>query len=342
MIGQTLAWWALSSLLGLMAWPLAWRVFSRLPDRGYGFSRALGILIAGYALWSGASVGVLRNDLGGALGAVVLLGALGAWSAAGRWRECLSWARGHLRTLLTMEVLFLVAFAAWAFVRANNPEITATEKPMELAFLNAILRSDSFPPADPWLSGYAISYYYFGYVLLALLARLTGTASGVAFNLGNALWFGLSVLGAYSLLYNLLALRPGRPPWAAALLGPVFVVISGNLEGLLDMLHARHLFWSVTAEGPLTSRFWTWLGIQDLSQPPGGAAAWLPTRYLWWWRASRVVHDVNLAGSTIEVIDEFPFFSFLLADNHPHLLALPFILLAIGFALQVFQAGKRG
>ena len=87
--------------------------------------------------------------------------------------------------MVSVEALFLLAFAAWAFVRAANPEAVGTEKPMELAFINAILRSPAFPPHDPWLSGYAISYYYFGYVLVAMLAKTGGTSGGVAFNLGD-------------------------------------------------------------------------------------------------------------------------------------------------------------
>jgi hypothetical protein len=43
---------------------------------------------------------------------------------------------------------------------------------MEFAFLNAILRSDAFPPHDPWLSGFGISYYYFGYVMMAVMTYL--------------------------------------------------------------------------------------------------------------------------------------------------------------------------
>ena len=37
----------------------------------------------------------------------------------------------------------------------------------------------------------------------------------------------------------------------------------------------------------------------------------------------------------VQPIDEFPFFSFLLGDNHPHVLALPFVLLAIGLAFNL-------
>ncbi len=343
MILSTLAWWLLASVLGWSAFPVAFRALHRLPDRGYGVSRALGILAAGTLLWLGGSVGLLHNTLGGAATASLAVIVGGVIVGHRSWEELAGWLRRSRRTILAMEALFLGAFLLWAFVRANNPEISATEKPMELAFLNAILRSETFPPADPWLSGYAISYYYFGYVLLATLARLTGVAAGIAFNLGNALWFALTALGAYSVVYNLLGAQGGRGKLGAALLGPLFLLVSGNLEGFLDVLWARQAFWRLQPDGSLASSFWRWLNIQELTTAPSRPPTWLPYRDggFWWWRASRVVHDVDLAGRSVEVIDEFPFFSYLLADNHPHLLALPFVLAAVTLALQVVLAGSR-
>jgi len=335
-----IAWWLASSLLGLLALPLAFRIFHRLPDRGYAFARPLGLLIASYVLWLGASLGFIPNSRGGALGAVLVLAGIGA--ALGQRVEIRDWLRRNLRTVLWMEGVFLLSFLLWAFVRANNPEIVATEKPMELAFLNGILRSDRFPPNDPWLSGYAISYYYFGYVMIALLTWLSGAASGVAFNLANALWFGLVAVGSYSVLYNLLGARGKSVSMAVPLLGPAFVLITGNLEAILDVLHSRQVLWQALPDGSFVSSFWNWLDLKELSDPPGAAASWMPQRYLWWWRASRVIRDVDLAGVDIEVIDEFPFFSYLLADNHPHLLAMPFALMAVGFSLQAFLSSPRG
>ena len=43
-----------------------------------------------------------------------------------------------------------------------------------------------------------------------------------------------------------------------------------------------------------------------------------------------------------DTINEFPAFSFNLGDLHAHVLALPFTLLALGFALQIALAGPRG
>ena len=335
------AWWLVASLLGLLAFPLTYRIFHRLPDRGYAFARPLGLLGASYVLWLGASLEIIPNNLGGAVGALLALGALNLWLLRGKRQEITNWIKANRRMLIGMELLFGVSYLVWAFVRANNPEIQFTEKPMELAFLNGILRSESFPPVDPWLSGYGISYYYFGYVIIALLTQLTGASTALSFNLANALWFAMVAVASYSILYNLLAARGQAPNRLVPLLAPLFVLIAGNLEGFLEVLHARQLFWHQLPNGEMQSNFWEWLDIKQLSEPPISEARWIPDRYLWWWRASRVVRDVNLTGIDIEVIDEFPFFSFLLADNHPHLLSIPYALMTVAFSLQVFLGGKR-
>ena len=41
---SVLIWWLLAELFGWLALPLAYRLFRRLPDRGYGISKALGLL----------------------------------------------------------------------------------------------------------------------------------------------------------------------------------------------------------------------------------------------------------------------------------------------------------
>ena len=337
------AWWLLVSLIGWLTFPLAFRLLPALVDRGYALSRALGLLLWGYAFWLLASLGVVRNDPAGLLLALLLLAGVGlgaGWKARRRLR---AWVRHRRKSILWAEGVFLVAFAFWALVRAAAPEVVGTEKPMELAFINAILRSPTFPPHDPWLSGYAISYYYFGYVLVAGLARLTATPGAVAFNLGVALVFALGAVNAYGVVISLLGRRnPHRDP-AWGLLGPVYVLVMGNLEGFLEILHQRGLFWQPGPGGQSVSWFWqTFLNIKDLNAPPLQPGGWVPQRFWWWWRASRVVQDFNLAGQFQEVIDEFPQFSFVLGDLHPHVLALPFALLAVGLALNLYLGGARG
>ncbi len=108
-------------------------------------------------------------------------------------------------------------------------------------------------------------------------------------------------------------------------------VAAGGLTGLL--LARRRQPRTVSLElaflrGWGRPALWDWLDIKNLTVGPApatrpalgyGSGAWLPSRHIWWWRGSRVIHD-----QCREVIHEFPFFSFMLADVHPHVLALPF------------------
>jgi YYY domain-containing protein len=347
-----LSWYLILTLLGWLTFPLAHRLFPALGDRGYSLSRAAGLLIWGYIFWLLTSLGLTQNTIGGILFALLVLVGLSFSSFFFRDSgienhklEIVNWLKSNLRLILTVEVLFLVAFALLAFLRAGNPELDGTERPMELMFINAILRSPAFPPHDSWLSGYAISYYYFGYVLTAMLAKLAGLPGSLAHNLMTALIFALASVGAYGILYNLLALFADHRPQTtdnsssivSPLLAPLFLLLVSNLGGFLEVLHTRGIFWNSNP-----SNFWTWLDIRELSAAPVQPNQWIPNRYLWWWRASRVISDFDLHRNFLEIIDEFPFFSFLLGDLHPHVLAIPFNLLTVALALNTFLGGFRG
>jgi YYY domain-containing protein len=346
-----ISWYFLITLLGCLTFPLAYRLFPALPDRGYTLARTAGLLMWGYIFWLFTSLGISQNDLGGILLALAIVTGLSIWSLVTQSSPLTNWLKENLRVIITTEVLFLLAFAFLAVIRAANPEILGTEKPMELAFINSILRSPTFPPRDPWLSGYAISYYHFGYIITAMIARVTSVPGTLAFNLVLALVFALAGIGAYGIMFNLLALNNRqseipfghdvinrKSPIGLPLLGPLFLLIVSNIEAFFEVLHRLGIFWS----NPSTSRFWVWLDIKDLSIAPSQPFAWLPDRYLWWWRASRVVQDYDLAGKVDEIIDEFPFFSFLLGDLHPHVLAIPFGLLAISVALHIYLGASQG
>ena len=361
-------WWFIILIFGLVGWPLAFSLFRHLPDRGFAFARPVGLLFVGYILWLGGTFRLLQNNVGGivvALGVVLAVGLL--WQRqqvrAGDISP-LAWFRREWRYALSIELLFSLAFIGWTIFKAYNPNIETAggEKWMEITFINGVLRSPYFPPQDPWLSGFAISYYYFGYVLMAMATRLSGLVSTIAFNLYIPTLLALTLTAALGILANLVSLyqsatqsnqtpSPSNPPTfqpsnlptlqfpaiSTGLIAALFVAILGNLEGLLEVLHKAAL---------LPAGFWTWLDIRDLKIPPTGPSdSWIPDRFIWWWRGSRVLTDYTLTGREQEVIDEFPFFSFLLGDVHPHVLALPFVLLVVALGLNLLNSrglGVRG
>ena len=346
MILRLLSWFVLLIFLGWVNVPLSYRVFNRFHDRGYALSRILGLLLWGFGFWSLSSFGVLQNQAGGVLFAVALLLFVNLWAGWQKWGDIWDWIKNNWRLILTIELVFLTAFTFMIFVRASDPAATGTEKPMELAFINAILNSESFPPKDPWLSGYAISYYHFGYIITAMLAKLTNTSGGVAFNLMLVSVFAMSAVGAYGVLFNLLGIffhhKDATKKIAVfALFGPIFLLFVGNLEVVLEILYQAGIGWD---SGQDASVFWQWINLDTFLNPPTGPRSLIPQRFWWWWQASRVVQDIDFLGnvSSLSPIDEFPAFSFVLGDLHPHVLVMPFVMLVIGQALNIFLGGLDG
>lgn len=361
---DVIAWWVTVQVLAALFYPLTVRLLRGLPDRGYSLAKTLGLLFPAYFFWLLSSFGFLDNNRTSII-AVILVASLLSWLLVPGAKDTLvSLWRSQRRTLILVELLFAGALSLWALMRALGPNIAATEKPMEFAFLNGVLRSDAFPPIDPWLSGNSISYYYFGYVIVGMLTKITALPSSTTFNLAIALLFALTVTGAFGIAYNLARAADGSsteesqdethpspewttgesqpqgieirhrqpagikfgPIWCGAI-GALFTAVMGNLEGVLEIIYARS--W-------LSPSFWNWVGIQNLDKPYV-SQYWYPSDWMWWFRASRVISDYDPVSHVARdyTINEFPFFSFFLGDLHPHVLALPFTLVVVGLGLSL-------
>jgi YYY domain-containing protein len=334
-VAEVVAWLLALELLGLLAFPLAFVLFRRLPDRGFTLAKPLALLLFAYAYWLLGLSHLAPNSRWTIVGILAVAALPAGWLVRRRAAEVRAFLGGHWRLLLAAEAIFLGFFILWLAVVAQAPAINHTEKPMDFAFLNAILRSAHFPPEDPWLAGHPISYYYFGHFIMAFLIKFTGISSSVGYNLAVALVPALTAAAAFGLLHNLVRLSGGSQGRALGfgLLAPALVVLVGNLEGVLELVHAQ---------GWGSQGFWEWASIKGLSGLPGlseggsAGATVFPEGHLWWWRATRVIDTLDGGRSLDYTITEFPFFSFLLGDLHPHVMALPFLLLALTMTLNLF------
>ncbi|HEX5689445.1 MAG TPA: DUF2298 domain-containing protein, partial [Roseiflexaceae bacterium] len=238
MVSQLFVWWLVAQVFGLAGLPLAGWLFRALPDRGYAFAKSLGLLLAGYLAWLAAMLGLAPFGAGllivSAL-AVAGVGLLvnrgprtknqeprteGGRDTATRFsflgsQFFMTWLRQNWKVVLGYEVLFALALVFVALLRSRDfdgfvgPNPWNTERPMDFALFNAIRRSPNFPPHDPWLAGYSINYYYFGYMLMAGIALLSGLDPAVSYNLSLALIFALAAIGIAGLVFNLIGLTTG-------------------------------------------------------------------------------------------------------------------------------------
>lgn len=326
-------WWFALTVLGWLFWPLAASIFRRSPGRGYAYARAFGLILLSYIYWLLGMAGILPNTDGALWIVVVALGCLAVYFWRQRRREPGSFLRRKWRYVLAVEGLFFLTGALYVVYKMYQPAIRHTEQPMDFAFLNGILRSPRMPPNDPWLSGLSINYYYFGYLIVALMTRLSGVPSGMGYNLGLVHTLSLTAAGVCGLLYDLLHAEgaDGRRSIVYAVGGGLSLVLVGNLEGVLELCRALGLgAWG----------FYRWIGVPGLADA-AVTGTWLPEGN-WWWRASRVIADANIFGKPATVITEFPAFSFILGDLHPHVMALPYVVLALALTRELYAAGREG
>ncbi len=321
----SVAWLALIEILGWITFPLAFVVFRALSDRGYIFAKTLGILLPAWGAWTLASYYVLpfgRASIALVIAGVALVSVFAAWRAR---RELRDFFRAHGLVVLIEELLFLLFFAAFLLVRYGNPDLWhqwfGGEKPMDFALLNAVIKSTWMPPYDPWFAGGYLNYYYFGQLITATLIKFSGIVPEVAYNLALPLYFALTALGAFS---SVLSLARGRAEVRlfAGLLGAIFVAVMGNLGQVILIGQTLIKIGGGDPQSSVASVLASiGVGIYRVlveQQPFDVPIGW------WYWNATRIIPDT---------INEFPFFSFLYADLHAHVMALPFTLVVIGFCV---------
>ncbi len=342
-------WYLTITALGLLAYPLVRFALPGLDDRGYPLARIVGLLLLAYLSWlaGSARIPVTRLTIAAAFGMIAVLGVGLAWHQRDELRTEWQQKRDYF---LTVEGLFLLFFLVFLLIRLGNPDLwhpwKGGEKPMDFSYFNAVLKSTSFPPYDPWFAGGYINYYYYGFVLVGMPVKLLGIVPAFAYNLILPTLFAMVALGAFSIVWNLggqwfadggqqtavsrLLSSVSQRRFLSALAASLGMAVLGNL-GILRMLVQGYQRLAATpdqlAEGWFFRKlFWT---VAGLFKAFGGAR--LPYRLdEWYWNPSRIIGAEH--GNPIT---EFPFFTFLYADLHAHMIAMPVALLVIAWALAV-------
>jgi YYY domain-containing protein len=348
-----LLWYVFILVLGIFAYPIARLALPGLKQYAYALGRIVGLVLLAWMAWMGGSLGLsyTRPSIGVAFGLVAVAGIGLGWMRRDQIRE--DW-NSNRRFFVIAEIVFLSFFLIDLLIRLGNPDMwhpsKGGERPMDFSYFNAVLKSTSFPPYDPWYAGGYINYYYYGFVLAGTPVKLLGIVPSIAHNLILPTWFALVALGAFVLGYA--ALGSGKPqaeaedsslstshfPLIAGLAASLLTVLLGNL-GTIQLVFGA--FQRIAAPGgtiPSNAGIiqrWGW-AFQGMWKMMTEGASLPIGRGDWYWFPSRVIP----AGPGNE-ITEFPLFTFLYSDLHAHMLVMPLALFIIFWALAFLRARAK-
>lgn len=309
-----LVWWLALSVPGWLAWPWVARLFPD-GDRGYLLAKGIGLLLPAFLLWTLSHLHLLPFS-NWTIWLLLLFSGAAAWvNKRNRFAMSEALAEASLtRRIVAAEAFFLSALLFWTFARGLKPDLDSLEKFMNVGFMNSLWRTRWLPAPDIWFSGSSINYYYFGHYLYTYLARLSGIRPEVSYNLGMATTFALTASLSYSAGSRLIALlcrdeRKIPAIWrtSGGLVSALLVTTGGN----------GHAFF-FSPHGPGRSI------LQRAAEK--GLAINLGDAY-WFADATRFIgYNPDTADKTIH---EFPFYSFLVADLHAHVINLAFVLMLL-------------
>ncbi|OGE25442.1 hypothetical protein A3H85_03290 [Candidatus Daviesbacteria bacterium RIFCSPLOWO2_02_FULL_40_8] len=303
-----LQWWVVLFLLGIAFLPLTIQIFGSFFDKGYIFSKVIGLVVIGYLSWLLGSLYILPFNTFTVylLTLICLLLNLYLLFKNKLFNQILD----SKYQILLSEILFTAGLIFWAFIRSHEPSLYGLEKFMDFGFINSILRSDYFPPKDIWMTPLTINYYYFGHLSAAVLMKLSAIDSAISYNLVLATIFAICLTASFSISANLFYFfKPDSKQLmlTAGAISAFLVTLGGNL-------HPIYLFFQsyVPAENPVP--FW------QLPLKLNFGEYWYPN-------ATRFIPNT---------IHEFPLYSFVVSDLHGHVFNIPFVLLFLAIIIKIF------
>lgn len=321
-----LQWWAVIFGLGLIFVPIATSLFANFHDKGYLFSKAIGIAVTGYIMWLLSSLHLCKFTanscyitfgIGLVLNLCVLLFQRIKKADKKDLRKNI-FSYGLLQNkiisaIITEELLFFGLFLLFTYIRCFKPEAYGTEKFMDYGFMTSMMRSEYMPPQDLWFSGTSINYYYVGQYIATFLTKLSFVKAAQGYNLMLMMLGAFTCLLPYSLVYNLTSHFMADHGKKGRILPGISGIIAGTGTCIASNMHYPVFKWLE----PAVRKFF---GIEGSA--PG---YWFPdaTRYIGY-------HP----ETTDKTIHEFPAYSFVLGDLHAHVINILFVLtvLAILYA----------
>ncbi len=303
-----LLWWGASILFGIGFYPVGAVLFRTFDDKGWLFSKALGIGIGGYLTFVLCRFKLLLFTGTVCIG-VTLASAVLSWILFLRFGSKELIKRPDWKQIIQGEIFFFLVFLFWTYCSGFRPEASGTEKPMDYGFMKAIMQSTEVPAKDIWYSQGTLNYYYGGQFYAVYLTKLTFTRVNETYHLMKALVAAFTFSLSRALIRQ--ALKDRGLSGSAAELGGLFAGLAVSFAGNVHYL-LYGLFGSVF-------------------QLSGWEDYWFPS-------STRFIGHNPLTDD--QCIHEFPSYSFVLGDLHAHMINLFLVLVFIGIMYAWFQKAE--
>ena len=314
-------WWLAALVMGIITMPISAAVFRNFDDKGWIFSKVLGIAIAGFAEWYLVSCKIIRFSRLSCYSVCAVLALMAGLLLRKQMKEkTVVFPSEHIKLIIIEEMLFFAAFLLWTYMAGFNPNSYGTETFMDYGFMEAMMRSETLPAVDMWYSKGHINYYYGGQYFAVFMTKITGSSVENAYNLMRTFVAGLAYILPCSLVIQMVRdLTRRRKNRSFDLVSIVAGMITGTAVSIAGNVHYIIFAWIYPAIQKIA-------GVEEIS------SYWFPdaTRYI----------GYNPPRPLDETIHEFPCYSFVLGDLHAHVVNIMFVCLMIG-TLYAWMAQER-
>lgn len=314
-VGIFLSFCFVSLLLAISTLPLSACLFRKFKDKGFIYSKVIGLFFSGYLMWLLSSLHILAFTLINCIICVVLvtvavyLPVLLIEKCRQNFTDALK--NSYLQMILS-EVIFIAVFAFLTWLFAHRIQGHDTERVMDFAFMMTLSKTEYMPPVDVWAAGDALNYYYFGQYIITYITKLSCLSMDYGYTLGLFFIAAFGFTGVFRLVESL------AKSFVAGLMSAIAVIFAGNMH--------YFVFYK------LVPAAWDILRLSGEK----------PT----YWFANSTRYIGYVPDTNDKTIHEFPAYSFIVGDLHAHvinilivvtILALLWAYLDKGYELKIHE-----
>ena len=232
--------WCSIFILGMVFYPFTSFIFKKFNDRGWLFSKILGLVLSSWTIWLLSYLRILEYSKTNSYIIIFIFAIINIFILLARinysnvkknsdndepnkkrtfkqfikdilniknytFKNIDSNAiKKILIQILISELLFMACLGIWVYIKGFDPKVTnSTEQFMDYGYINATMNTKYMPTEDIWLSGNSINYYYYGQYVSGFILKISNLTVSQGYNLINALIAALTFVLPYSIGYNL-------------------------------------------------------------------------------------------------------------------------------------------